>query len=93
MTECDIIKKYELLKKNVKPFDDEYFEGLNCEAIAGLVKKSIRITAHNKKLEKALEYIRKLLYQEFEKKLCPTICGNCSLGVIKMKIDEVIGVE
>lgn len=73
--------------------NDTYFKGLTLEQIMELAKKSIRITGHNRKLENALEYIRKLLYQECEKKLCPTICGNCSLGAIKMKIDKIIGVE
>lgn len=37
--------------KQLEPFKDEYFKGLDNVAIAELAKKSIRITAENSKLE------------------------------------------
>ena len=48
------------LKQALKPFQDDYFKGLTMEQIAGLAKKSIRITTYNRKLETALEYIKEV---------------------------------
>lgn len=48
-------------KQELKPFKDPYFKGLNNQIIAGLAKKSIRLTTENRKLEQALDEISKIL--------------------------------
>ena len=48
------------LEHQLKPFQDEYFKGLDNVAIAELAKKSIRITAENGKLEQALTEIKEI---------------------------------
>ena len=46
--------------KQLEPFKDEYFKGLDNVAIAKLAKKSIRITAENSKLEQTLIEIKEI---------------------------------
>ena len=46
--------------KQLEPFKDEYFKGLDNIAIAELAKKSIRITAENSKLEQTLAEIKEI---------------------------------
>ena len=46
--------------KQLEPFKDEYFKGLDNIVIAELAKKSIRITAENSKLEKTLDEIKEI---------------------------------
>ena len=46
--------------KQLEPFKDEYFKSLDNVVIAGLAKKSIRITAENSKLEQALTEIKEI---------------------------------
>ena len=41
--------------EKIEPFNDSYFNGLDYEQIAGLAKKSIRITTENCKLEHKYE--------------------------------------
>ena len=48
------------LEEELKPFQDEYFQGLTKQQIAELAKKSIRLTADNCKLTHALEDIREI---------------------------------
>ena len=56
--ECEELKsKNSILKNSLKPFQNEYFKNLETIVIAGLAKKSIRITAENTQLRKALEEI------------------------------------
>ena len=56
--ECEELKsKNSILKNSLKPFQDEYFKNLETIVIAGLAKKSIRITAENTQLCKAIEEI------------------------------------
>ena len=61
--------------KQLEPFKDEYFKGLDNVVIAKLAKKSIRITAENSKLEQTLIEIKEIAepYRMTIKK----ICGNC----------------
>ena len=47
--------------KQLEPFKDEYFKGLDNIAIAKLAKKSIRITAENSKLEQTLTEIKEIV--------------------------------
>jgi hypothetical protein len=54
-------------KQELKPFKDTYFKGLYNQIIAGLAKKSIRLTTENRKLEQALDEI-----EEF----CMLYCDN-----------------
>lgn len=42
-------------EEDIKPFLDPYFNGLDFKTIAGLAKKSIRITAYNSELEHKIE--------------------------------------
>ena len=46
--------------KQLEPFKDEYFKGLDNVVIAKLAKKSIRITAENSKLEQTLAEIKEI---------------------------------
>ena len=46
--------------KQLEPFKDEYFKGLDNVAIAKFAKKSIRITAENSKLEQTLTEIKEI---------------------------------
>lgn len=52
------------LEHQLKPFQDEYFKGLDNVAIAELAKKSIRITTENCKLEDILIKIREICLQK-----------------------------
>ena len=51
------------LEHQLKPFQNEYFKGLDNVAIAELAKKSIRITAENRKLEDILIKIKEICLQ------------------------------
>lgn len=46
--------------KQLEPFKDEYFKGLDNVVIAELAKKSIRLTAENSKLEQTLTEIKEI---------------------------------
>ena len=46
--------------KQLEPFKDEYFKGLETIVIAELAKKSIRIIAENRKLEQTLTEIKEI---------------------------------
>lgn len=52
------------LEHQLKPFQDEYFEGLDNAVIAELAKKSIRITAEYCKLEDILIKIKEICLQQ-----------------------------
>lgn len=52
------------LEHQIKPFQDEYFKGLDNVAIAELAKKSIRITAENCKLEDILIKIKEICLKQ-----------------------------
>ena len=51
---CKNCEKY---KQALAPLEDEYFKGLNTKQIAGLAKKSIKLTTENRKLEAILDEI------------------------------------
>ena len=63
------------LKKQIAPFKDKYFQGLDMEAIAELAKKSIRLATENRELEDENEKLKAQLEQqkkeneEFKEKL------------------------
>ena len=91
--ECKELKsKNSILKNSLKPFQDEYFKNLETIVIAGLAKKSIRITAENTQLRKALEEIEKELkedvYCESQECGCDDFeeCLNC----VKTQILDII---
>ena len=69
--------------KQLEPFKDEYFKGLETIIMAELAKKSIRITAENRKLEQTLTEIK-----EIANKQC--VCGiDCiDMKQILQKISE-----
>ena len=49
------------LKKQIAPFKDKYFQGLDMETIAELAKKSIRLATENRELEDENEKLKKQL--------------------------------
>lgn len=79
-------KENERLKARLRPLEDSYFKGLSSIEIAELAKKSIRITAENRKLEYALQETREYC-EEQNLKADYTACE------IIDKINSVIGVE
>lgn len=89
----------ERLKARLRPLEDSYFNGLSSMQIAELTKKSIRITAENRKLEYALQEIREELEEDItcESRECGCDdygeCLNCLKDIILTKINEVIGAE
>jgi predicted RNase H-like nuclease (RuvC/YqgF family) len=83
--------------KQLEPFKDEYFKGLDNVVIAELAKKSIRITAENSKLEKTLTEIKEMLKEICMEeclfdwnKTSKKHCGDCDCryGQILQKISE-----
>ena len=58
--ECESIAIQELSDMHFKtmPFEDDYFNGLTYKDIAELAKKSIRLTAENRRLEDEIEKLR-----------------------------------
>ena len=44
-------------KRELQPFNDDYFKDLDTKTIVELAKKSIRLTTENRKLENALDEI------------------------------------
>ena len=69
------------LEEELKPFQDDYFQGLTKQQIAELAKKSIRLTKENSKLRHALEDIDRRIQLEN--------ADDCLLDV-KGIIDEVL---
>lgn len=65
------------LKEQLEPFKDEYFKGLTNGTIAGLAKKSIRMTAENIKYTNFLEWLLSQQYYILPSK-------------IKARINEVL---
>ena len=98
--ECEELKsKNSILKKSLKPFQDEYFKNLETIVIAGLAKKSIRITAENTQLRKALEEIEEIVKSLNENRMCfyddINDCSNCDMNtdcnyLRKSKILDII---
>lgn len=101
--ECKTLKSenfsFEELIKNqehqLKPFQDEYFKGLDNVAIAELAKNSIRLTTENRKLENVLdeieEYINTQLDELAVKKIKDIINGAKDIKVphkVKEKNDR-----
>ncbi len=74
------------LEKELEPFQDDYFNGLTKQQIAGLAKKSIRITKENRDLVYALERI-KFLVQGHD------YADESRLRSIEKYVDEVLDVE
>ena len=56
-----LVDKYQKL---INPLLDPYFRGLSSSDIAELAKKSIRLTAENRRLEEALEEIEKVCLED-----------------------------
>lgn len=54
----ELQKENERLQKELESFKDDYFKGLDNKTIAELAKKSIRITAENRRLENCLQEIK-----------------------------------
>ena len=85
--------------KQLEPFKDEYFKGLDNVAIAKLAKKSIRITAENSKLEQTLTEIKEIaegMHDLWINKTPYTDMDNlvkhlleCELNRIRYKLDEI----
>ena len=91
----------ERLKARLRPLENSYFNGLSSIEIAELAKKSIRITAENRKLEYALQEIREIInapcdnckYNKDGITCSISDCGEGKLKIIENKINEVIGAE
>lgn len=79
----------EKLKARLTPFEDSYFNGLSSIEIAGLAKKSIRITSYNRQLETALEDIRQIVEFAIEETL--TLGQKNATDMILQIITEAIG--
>lgn len=95
----DLQAENEQLKARLRPLEDSYFKGLSSIEIAELAKKSIRITAENRKLEDALQEIRDIVSEQCQQCFVidgftkPDDCGICDYKRILDKINEVIGAE
>lgn len=96
----------ERLKAELRPLEDSYFNGLSSIEIAELAKKSIRITAENRKLEYALQEIRDIAKEHIvcadcnfegtdkcDARMCTHFYLNDFSNNILDKINEVIGAE
>lgn len=85
----------ERLKARLRPLEDSYFNGLSSIEIAELAKKSIRITAENRKLEYALQEIKEII--DFRFKTSYMTFGYKEYDKLIEDIDkivnEVIGAE
>jgi hypothetical protein len=89
------------LKARLRPLEDSYFKGLSSIEIAELAKKSIKITAENRKLEYAIQEIRDIInapcdnckYNKDGITCSISDCGEGKLKIIENKINEVIGEE
>lgn len=68
-----LLQENEELKARLQPFEDSYFNGLSSIEIAGLAKKSIRITSYNRELKTALVDIREMLPES----KCKYACFSC----------------
>lgn len=78
----------------LRPLEDSYFNGLSSIEIAELAKKSIRITAENRKLEDALQEIRDIISEPcIVDENCQTCNSGCMQKDILDKINSVIGAE
>ena len=53
-------------KRELQPFNDNYFKDLDTKTIAELAKKSIRLTTENRKLENALDEIEEYINTQLE---------------------------
>lgn len=62
--------KLQAAKQALAPFEDEYFKGLDTKQIAELVKKSIRLTTENRKLEGILDEIKEIVNDFSREGLC-----------------------
>lgn len=84
----------ERLKARLRPLEDSYFNGLSSMQIAELTKKSIRITAENRKLEYALQEIRDIAKEQLQDVSDRCIDTTPMYSVhrqIIAKINEVMG--
>ena len=79
------------LKARLRPLEDSYFKGLSSIEIAELAKKSIRVTAENRKLEYALQDIRDIAGFHTSKDDSEDVQSD--MQDILDKINEVIGAE
>lgn len=81
----------ERLKARLRPLEDSYFKGLSSIEIAELAKKSIRVTAENRKLEYALQEIRDIAGFHTSKDDSEDVQSD--MQDIIDKINSVIGAE
>jgi len=68
-------------EEDIKPFLDPYFKGLDFKTLAELAKKSIRITAENRKYENTLVEINNLFTY---------LLSDESSGTLLIKVREKI---
>lgn len=72
-------------KQELKPFKDPYFKGLDNQIIANLAKKSIRLTTENRKLEQALDEVKKYFKSKDTSKT-----NLFNISVIEQEIGDII---
>ena len=81
------------LKARLRPLEDSYFNGLSVFHITELAKKSIRITAENRKLEQTLTEIKEIaeklknFYEELGK------CEDLTVVRLKQILQKISEVE
>lgn len=75
----------EEIKQELKPFKDPYFKGLDNQIIANLAKKSIRLTTENRKLEQALDEVKKYFKSKDTSKT-----NLFNISVIEQEIGDII---
>ena len=74
--------------KQLEPFKDEYFKGLDNVVIAELAKKSIRITAENSKLEQTLAEIKEIAEKQVKRAPDGETFARPEIKQILQKISE-----
>ena len=75
--------------KQLEPFKDEYFKGLDNVVIAELAKKSIRITAENSKLEQTLAEIKEIAEENIRIADSEGLNGVYRRGLVKQILQKI----
>ena len=75
--------------KQLEPFKDEYFKGLDNVVIAELAKKSIRITAENSKLKQTLAEIKEIAEENIRIAELEGLNGVYRRGLAKQILQKI----
>ena len=79
--------------KQLEPFQDEYFKGLDNVVIAELAKKSIRITAENSKLKQILAEIKEIAEENIRIADLEGLNGVYRRGLAEQILQKISEVE